>query len=225
MCHSSYSEVVTAGDQETPKRLGRPPATKSADTRRAILDAARGLFGERGYASVTNRELAAAAGVTTSALYHYADSKLDLYLQVERDMQDRIYSRFQAAEASETSFVGKFQAVLDMAHELNIEDPTLARFVGAVRADVRRHPEISEHLSAAARQRDDFFLQLVDIGIETGEIDAADRDLVIEFVRLVLVGLVEGPSASPAQQRRAIDAIGALFAGRLIRPSGAATRA
>ena len=120
----------SAHEAPQPKRLGRPPATKSADTRRAILDAARDLFGQRGYASVTNRELAAAAGVTTSALYHYADSKLDLYLQVEQDMQERVYARFQDAEASPVTFVGKFQAVLDTAHELNIEDPSLARFVG-----------------------------------------------------------------------------------------------
>ncbi len=216
--------MVAAGEHNTPKRLGRPPATKSADTHRAILAAARQLFAERGYASVTNRELAAAAGVTTSALYHYADSKLDLYRQVELDIRERIYDRFQTAEASQTTFVGKFRAVLDMAHELNVEDPTMARFVGVVRADIRRHPDVAEHMAAGARQRDDFFLQIVDAGIETGEIDPDDRALVIEFVRLVLVGLVEGPSDSPRQHRLAIDALGALVEGKLIRPADRATR-
>lgn len=218
-------EVVVSSEQEAPKRLGRPPATKSTDTHRAILDAARDLFGRRGYASVTNRELAAAAGVTTSALYHYADSKLDLYLQVDADMQQRIYDRFRTAEARETTFVGKFRSVLDEAHAMNLEDPSLARFVGAVRADVRRDGEVAEQLSAAARQREDFFLRLVDVGIATGEIDAADRRVVIEFVRLVLVGLVEGPSDHPDQQRLAIDAIAALIEGRLISPVAPATRA
>ncbi|MEL6891531.1 MAG: hypothetical protein AAFP84_08045, partial [Actinomycetota bacterium] len=118
---------------------------------------------------------------------------------------------------------GKFQAVLEEAYLLNIEDPSLARFVGAVRADVRRHDEVAEHLAGNARNRDNFFLRLVDTGISTGEVDPSDRQRLIEFVRLVLVGMVEGPSESPAQQRTAIDAIGALFAGKLIRPVDRAT--
>ncbi len=39
-----------------------PPDTKSSETREAILSGARNLFGERGYGSVTNKDLAAAAG-------------------------------------------------------------------------------------------------------------------------------------------------------------------
>jgi AcrR family transcriptional regulator len=62
------------------RRRGRPPATDSADTKRAILDAARRLFAERGYGAVTNKDVATAAGITTGALYHYVESKLDLYL-------------------------------------------------------------------------------------------------------------------------------------------------
>jgi len=215
------SNVILAdvGENEaTPRRRGRPPATKSADTHRAILDAARVLFAERGYHGVTNRELAAAAGVTTSALYHYADSKLDLYSQVEADFQGRFYSQFQEAEARNHTFVGKFRAVLAVALEMMYEDPSFARLVGSVRRDVRQDPDVAERLGNQVRQRDRFFLNLVDVGIETGEIAPEDRRLVGEFIRLVLVGMIEGVADSASQHERAIDAVTRLLDGELIRP-------
>lgn len=202
------------------RRRGRPPATDSADTREAILDGARTLFGERGYGPVTNKDLAAAAGITTGALYHYVESKLDLYLSVHHDMQERIYDRFQEAEASESTFIGKLEAVLAAAGAMNEEDPTLAKFVGVVRADIRRHPEIAKHLRVGAAARERFFLSIVECGIETGEIAPEDRALVQEFIRVILVGLTEGTSDSIERQRRAIESIMAVVRGSLIKPPG-----
>lgn len=200
------------------RRRGRPPAANAADTRRQILDSARRLFAERGYAAVTNRELAATAGVTTGALYHYVESKLDLYVAVHHDMQREIYARFQEAESGNGTFLGKLEGVLDAAHELNESDPTLARFVGVVRADTRRHPEVQERLGIHAVQREDFFVQMVDAGVESGEIDPGNRELVAAFIRTILVGLTEGTSDSLVEQRRAIEAIKALLRGRLVTP-------
>lgn len=181
---------------------------------------ARRLFAERGYSGVTNKDLAAEAGITSGALYHYVESKLDLYCAVHQDMQAQIYERFQKAEASENTFVGKLDAVLETAHELNREDPSLARFVGIVRSDTRRHPDINERLGIENAIGDRFFLQMVDCGIETGEIRPEDRLAVKEFVRLILVGLTEGVSHDLVEHRRAVDAIKAMFANELVRPLG-----
>ena len=185
-------------------------------TREAILDGARKLFGERGYAAVTNKDLAATAGITTGALYHYVESKLDLYLAVHGDMQERIYGRFQEAEASESTFIGKLEAVLAAAATLNEEDPTLAKFVGVVRSDIRRHPEIADHLRTVAAARERFFTDMVDCGVETGEIRPDDQQLVQEFIRVILVGLTEGTSDSIARQKRAIESILGVVRGTLI---------
>lgn len=205
-------------DSTAPRRRGRPPDTNSAETREAILSSARRLFGERGYGAVTNKDLASAAGVTTGALYHYVDSKLDLYLQVHRDMQVKIYRRFQLADGSQTTFVGKLDAVLEAAHELNRDDPSLAKFVGAVRADTRRHPEIREALGIANSEREHFFMRIVEAGIASGEVRSEDAERMREFVRLILVGLTDGSSESLEQHRRAIDSVMAMVRGTLIRP-------
>ncbi len=176
------------------------------------------LFGERGYGAATNKDLAAAAGVTTGALYHYVESKLDLYVVVHTDMQRRIYQRFQRAEASERTFLGKLSAVLDAAQQINIEDPSLAKFVGVVRADVRRYPEVAERLAAEDAAREGFFLDLVEVGVSTGEVRPVDVPAVREFVRVILVGLIEGTSDAPDRQRRAIDSIMGVLRGDLVTP-------
>ena len=88
-------ERIDVPQPSSSRRRGRPPATNSADTRQAILKAARALFAERGYGAVTNKDVASVAGITTGALYHYVESKLDLYAEVDRDMQRTIYRRFR----------------------------------------------------------------------------------------------------------------------------------
>jgi AcrR family transcriptional regulator len=199
-----------------PRRLGRPPDTDSTETRRRILDIARSAFAAGGYDAATNRELAARAGITSGALYHYFGSKLDLYLAVHHDVQARIYERFNEAVESATGFLGKFDAVLDVAHELNVDDPTFAAFLGAVRSDMRRHPEIHAALGAQARRREGFFVGLVDVGVESGEISTANRDVMIEFVAIILVGLTDGVSDDLELHERAVRSIKMALRGQLV---------
>jgi len=51
---------------------------KGRQTRQRIIDAAAGLIFERGVAATTIEDVRAAAGVSSSQLYHYFDDKLTL---------------------------------------------------------------------------------------------------------------------------------------------------
>ncbi len=199
-----------------PRRLGRPPATDSAETRHRILEIARASFALGGYDGSTNRELATSAGITSGALYHYFGSKLDLYLAVHDDVQQRVYGRFNEAADGAAGFLGKFDAVLDVAHELNQADPTFAAFLGAVRTDMRRHPEIAEALAAHAERRSGFFVRLVDAGVDSGAIAPANRDFMIEFVAIILVGLTDGVSDDVERHARATASIKMALRGELV---------
>lgn len=59
------------------KRLGRPPAVDNP--RQRILEQAARLFAERGYETSSINDLAAAMGVSKAAVYHYFQSKQQLY--------------------------------------------------------------------------------------------------------------------------------------------------
>jgi AcrR family transcriptional regulator len=197
------------------RRRGRPPASDSADTRRAILDSARRLFAERGYGAVTNRDVAAAAGITPGALYHYVESKLDLYLEAYRDTQRVVYGRFVTAVESSDTFLGQLDGMLQAALDLSDEDPTLALFFGTVAIDMRRFPEVAERLERSVTARDEFFASIVDAAVDGGEIRHADRDRVVALVRILLTGLTSGGGESSDRQRLAIDSIRALLRGEL----------
>ncbi len=197
-------------------RLGRPPSTDSAGTRQRILDIARVEFATRGFDASTNRNLGAEAGITAGAIYHYFGSKLDLYIAVHDDVQARVYTQFGLAVGEQTTFRGKIDAVLDASHELNKQDPSLARFLGAVRVDMRRNPELNEALRHSADTRQAFFDEIVDVGVQTGEIDPSKRDEVSVLVVTLLIGLTDAVSGDLPRQLLAINAIKALLDGTLI---------
>lgn len=198
--------------------LGRPKHTDSTETRQRILDVARAAFAAGGYDASTNRDLAVHVGITAGALYYYYPSKLDLYLAVHDDVQRRIYGRFNEAANQAPGFLRKFDAILDVARELNERDPTFAAFIGATRADMRRHPEIAASLSGHAEERDDFFVRLIDAGVQTGEIDPENREFMVEFVSIILIGLTDGVSDDPERHQRAITSIKMALRGELLAP-------
>lgn len=65
--------------------------------------AAVASFGARPYDDVGVAELAAAAEVTTGALYHHFGSKLGLYEFVREDVERRLLDRIEGAIAASTS--------------------------------------------------------------------------------------------------------------------------
>jgi AcrR family transcriptional regulator len=73
----------------------------TADTRTALIKAARRLFGDRGYAAVSLDEVCRRARVTKGALYHHFENKEDLFLAVyEQVEEDLLSAGTQATEGS-----------------------------------------------------------------------------------------------------------------------------
>jgi len=72
----------------------RTQADRSAETRGALIGAARALFAERGYAGAGREEIVERAGVTRGALYHHFGAKEALfravYEAVETDLCDAL---------------------------------------------------------------------------------------------------------------------------------------
>lgn len=58
------------------------PKMSSEDRRKSILQVAKELFAQKGFLGVTNRELAAALGVTEPVLYEHFPSKRTLYDEI-----------------------------------------------------------------------------------------------------------------------------------------------
>lgn len=80
-------------------RGGGPPerAAQAAGTRRDLLQHARKLFAQKGYADSSTDEVVRRAKVTKGALYHHFANKLELYRAVVEDMERELVSTMAAA--------------------------------------------------------------------------------------------------------------------------------
>jgi len=118
--------VTTPDATETLPR--RTQADRSAQTRSALLNAARALFAEKGFAATSRDEIAARAGVTRGALYHHFESKTALALAVvaelETDLVDRVVSAALEGEGVREQLHRGCRAYMDAC-----ADPTVARIL------------------------------------------------------------------------------------------------
>ena len=99
-------------------------ATRSAQTRAALIAAGRDLFGERGYADVGTEEIAKAAGVTRGALYHQFADKRDLFQAVFESVEDEITSRVaeRIAEADPADPLGALSTGAEVLMDAVLDD-------------------------------------------------------------------------------------------------------
>jgi AcrR family transcriptional regulator len=83
MAHTRVAKQVLRTARKTTRRQDY-----SSSTKKALLDSARDLFTQHGYAGTSLDEVVAAARVTKGALYHHYPSKLALFESVFLDIQE-----------------------------------------------------------------------------------------------------------------------------------------
>ena len=105
-----------------------PPSLRDehvADTRRALVAAARELFGAQGYESTGIPEILRRARVSRGALYFHFDAKIDLFRavleEVESDFIDRLVARGVPGTDIWEQVANGCQAFLDLALEPEIQ--------------------------------------------------------------------------------------------------------
>jgi TetR/AcrR family transcriptional regulator, cholesterol catabolism regulator len=147
--------------------------------RQNVLDAAAGLFAERGYHGTSVRDIAAAAGLTPVAIYSHFASKADLLAAVYEEGVGRIAAALDAALAR-TSGPVRLQAACEAHLETLLEGGDYAQVV--LRVWPRDVPEAQARLT---RLRDGY--------------EARFRRLVPDkHLRLLLLGAM---NAAPAWYR------------------------
>lgn len=85
-----------------------PAPSGRASAREDILQAAKGLFAERGYDGVSISDIAGASGVSKANIFHHFESKEGLYLAVIASVVARIPDQAERF-AEEHSIVQSFQ--------------------------------------------------------------------------------------------------------------------
>ncbi|MGE5595733.1 MAG: TetR/AcrR family transcriptional regulator [Hyphomicrobiales bacterium] len=101
-------------------------AEQSERTKAALVAAGRELFAQRGYAGVSAEEIAAAADVTTGAVYHHYGSKAALFRAVFESLEQELTAELGEAAAKVPDPWSQFQAA------------ALAFLDAATRPDIRQ---------------------------------------------------------------------------------------
>ncbi|WP_245008808.1 TetR/AcrR family transcriptional regulator [Mycolicibacterium farcinogenes] len=101
-------------------------ARRSAETRRALVAAARNLFVERGYTAVSTGDIADAAGVTRNSIYYHFPNKESIFRAVYEDVEAELASRVIPAALAEPTA----QRQIEVACKVFLDgclDPAVAR--------------------------------------------------------------------------------------------------
>lgn len=138
----------------TPKKRVR----RGSDTVRAlILDAARELFSERGYAGTPTREIAARANVSEVLLFRHFKSKAQLFEQAVFEPLDRFIKEFQQLQmgrgAAAPGSAPETRDFMDGLHKLLSKNRHLLMAVIAAEA---YEPEVTAGLKASKALKDYF---------------------------------------------------------------------
>ena len=120
---------ATDVEGETP-RLNRRQTAK-VRTRQKVLDAARQLFGERGYEPATIRDIAKGAGMSTGAVFANFQDKAELFEAVLSTDMVKLAETLKTAAAAETTVKGRLLAALTAGYHASLEQLPLVQAVVA----------------------------------------------------------------------------------------------
>jgi AcrR family transcriptional regulator len=214
---ATTARTVTRGKARKGARLGRPVGKASAETRAAILAAAREQFVRVGYERATNRDIAAAAGVTAAAIYQYFASKTDLYVAVASTTMDEILPRLRAATADARSARAALAAILrDQLSDA--QQVRSARFLAGIPVEMQRHPEVARAMVAHPGTVFELVLEIIGRGVHRGEIAPEKAESVVGAYFAAMIGVsIHGVAVGGSHSEAAARGIIELLEGTLFR--------
>jgi AcrR family transcriptional regulator len=156
-----------------------------AEERRAqILEAALSCFSARGFHATTMDDLVAASGLSKGSLYFHFQSKEDVFLALFDYLALEVFGRVD--EATEAG-AGDVVAVLRGEFALFLARLGAERRLLLAWAEFLSHPRGRERMAAIYRELRAKFAQLIQLGIDRGEL----RPLPAESVAAAMAGMLD----------------------------------
>ncbi len=171
-------------------------AARLADTRRGILDAARDLVSEGGFAAVQMTEVAKKAGVATGTLYRYFSSKEALCRQVFREVSAREMGMLAEIASGEEAASERLVKVLRTFAGRAVRGRRLSYALLAEPLDVN----LAEERSFFRRTHAEIFAGLLEDGIDNGEFPEIDVRLAAAAIARAIPTALIAP-LSPASHQ------------------------
>ena len=212
MKHISPNQVAA----ELPARPPTRRALAKAQTRQKVLAAARRLFSEQGYEGATIRDIAAAAGMSTGAVFANFTDKSDLFREIMVDDMKSLLGAMRDAAERGRGIEDALLKVFVAGYTFYKSRLQLARAAFSVSWDRDGGPLLRNLTSATALH--ELFAEQLSAAVERGEL-SQEADVKLRSQMLFDTYLSNFPQAIfegwslDALQARARDQIRILLAG------------
>jgi TetR/AcrR family transcriptional regulator, fatty acid metabolism regulator protein len=152
----------------------------------AIMEAARAVFCEHGYANASTAEIARKAGVVEGALYRYFPSKKDLLIKVVEDFYERVFSDYEQQLKGVRGVWNSLRFMIWKHLSVIHANPVMC---GLIFNELRATAEYrNTSVFELNRKYTQLTLAIVKSGIASGELRA---DVPLQIVRDVIFGGAE----------------------------------
>jgi AcrR family transcriptional regulator len=174
----------------------------SAATHDQIKRAAVRLFSERGFAATGIRDLADAAGVSTSALYHYMGTKDELLVHIMDEGLTLLLAEAEQALAASDRPEGQLGALVQRHVIVHAESPRTSLVIDN---ELRQlHGEALDHTIAQRDAYEKRWAKVIKDGVRDGVFDVPDQ----RFARLSLLEMCTGVARwYHPEGRKSVDAV------------------
>ncbi len=198
---------------------------QAAARRKQLLQTALLLFSEKGYRATSVRDIARSAGVNEALLYHYFDSKADLFRAVLAQYAPfRAIGPFLGAPTSSPAQLALGDALLAFGRDFLARMHEYRAFVVTMLTEAPNDPELGTILSAFLRTTGDEMARFLAAYRDAGQIDsqapieAASRVLQGSLLFHFLAEALRPPSAPVDEENAALrDIVSVLLSGLLPR--------
>lgn len=171
-------------------------AARLAETRAGILDAARRLVAEGGFAAVQMSEIARTAGVATGTLYRYFSSKEALCRELFREVSSREMGKLAEIASSDEPASERLVRVLRTFAGRAVKGRRLAYALLAEPVDVN----LAEERAFFRRTHADIFARILEDGIENGELPEIDVRIAAACIAGAIPTALIGPLAPQSHE-------------------------
>jgi len=166
--------------------------SEELQTKEQILEAAKMIFQERGFAGARMQEIADEAGINKSMLHYYFRSKDKLFQKVFQDSIRQFFPEILKVLNADLAFNSKIERLVETYYEMFKKHPHLPRFVIH---EMNQHPDrFKEFVNNMSFEIPELFVKQIRAEMEAGTMRKIDpREFIINTIGLCVFPLIARP--------------------------------
>ncbi len=153
-----------------------------------ILEAAKRVFAEKGFAAATIDEIAQEAEFSKGALYFYFDSKEDLFLSIIRQITDELEGKIREVVGESTDVQDKIESLVNSHLSFFERDKEFFQIIASEHP--RLEAETEGRLKGELRERILKYLNVIEEVMKEGVSKGMLKDINPSTLATALIGII-----------------------------------